>query len=132
MKHVILPSLILAIALTGCATPDRAGVRNPEFFRKVATQTSLESPLAAKVVAACFEEKADLLPMSKFTRDEASGRTTYRLRGFGFTFEEIDFEDTVSGSRMTIFIAPNVDSKWRKDFERDRGNPLKACATIEN
>jgi len=29
---------------------------------------------------------------------------------------------------MTIFIAPNVNAKWRADFDRDRGAPLAACA----
>jgi len=123
-------TLILALALTtaACATPDKAGVGNPDFFRKVATQTEVVSNRPAAELARCFEERAILLPMSRFASDKATGRSIYRLRGFGYTFEEIDFDPTPDGSRVTIFIAPNVDDKWRADFARDRGAPLSACA----
>jgi len=127
MKRIAL-TLALALTTAACATPDQAGVRNPEFFRQVATLTTLESNRSAGDVARCFEERATLLPMSAIVSDEAPGRTTYRLRGFGFTFEEIDFVATPKGSRMSIFIAPNVNEKWREDFERDRAVPLRACA----
>jgi hypothetical protein len=131
VKRIALP-IALALLLSACATPDRAGVRNPEFFRQVATQSSLESTRPAAEVARCFEEQAALLPMTSFVRDEAAGVTTYRLRGFGYTFEEIDFQTVASGSRMTIFIAPNVNAKWREDFERDRRTPLEACAATDD
>lgn len=125
-RSALIPTL--ALTLAACATPDRAGVRNPEFFRQVATETTVESNRPAGEVARCFQERATLLPMSRFVADEASGRTTYRLRGFGYTFEEIDFDPASTGSRITIFIAPNVDERWRADFVRDRGAPLNACA----
>ena len=131
MKRIALP-IALALLLGACATSDRAGVRNPEFFRQVATQYSLESTRPAAEVAQCFEEQAALLPMTRFVRDEAAGVTTYRLRGFGYTFEEIDFQTAASGSRITIFIAPNVNAKWREDFERDRHTPLAACAATDD
>lgn len=131
MKRIAF-TLAIALLTSACATPDRAGVRNPEFFRQVATQTALESARPALDVARCFEEQATLLPMSAFVRDDAADLTTYRLRGFGFTFEEIDFRATPGGSRMTIFIAPNVNAKWREDFERDRGGPLRECAATVN
>jgi hypothetical protein len=118
----------LCLITAACATPDRAGVRNPEFFRKVADQTKVESNRPYADFTRCFEERAALLPMSAFSSDQAGQRITYRLRGFGFTFEEIDFTATPTGSSATIFIAPNVDAKWREDFERDRHTPLKTCA----
>lgn len=129
MKRVAF-TLTLALAISACATPDRAGVRNPEFFRQVATQTTFESNVPPSEVAQCFQARAALLPMSHFEFDAPSGRTTYRLRGFGYTFEEIDFEPTQTGSRMTIFIAPNVNAQWRDDFARDRGGPLNLCAGL--
>jgi len=79
-------------------------------------------------VARCFEDRAALLPMSSFIADAAAGQTTYRLRGFGFTFEEITFEAMPTGSRAIVLIAPNVNAKWREDFARDRGAVLSACA----
>lgn len=123
-------ALILALSLiaAGCATPDRAGVRNPEFFRQVAKQIQIDSRRPYAEFARCFEAQAALLPMSNFSDDEASQRSTYRLRGFGFTFEEIDFSATNGGSRATIFLAPNLNAKWLKDFARDRQGPLEACA----
>lgn len=131
MNRIAIP-LALALLTAACATPDRAGVRNPAFFRQVATQTSMESSRPAADVAQCFEEQATLLPMSNFVRENETGDTTYRLRGFGYTFEEIDFQATPGGSRMTVFIAPNVNAQWREDFERDRGGPLRDCAATVN
>ncbi len=61
--------------------------------------------------------------------EEEAGVTTYRLRGFGYTFEEIDFQTTAIGSRLTVYMAPNVNAKWREDFERHRAAPLRACAS---
>lgn len=67
--------------------------------------------------------------MSSFVVDETAQRTTYRLRGFGLTYEEITFEATVAGFRATTFLAPNLEPRWYRDFERDRGGVLNACAT---
>jgi len=131
MKH-LLPILTLALATSACSTPEPSGIRSPELFRQVAIRHSLASNQPAAAVALCFEAEATLLPMSDIVRDEKSGRATYRLRGFGFTFEEIDFEPTPNGSRMTVFIAPNMNAKWHLDFERDRGIPLGACAGSMN
>lgn len=131
MKRFALP-IALALLTTACATPDRAGVRDQEVFRQVANQTILDSARPAADVARCFEDRAALLPMSSFVQGAASDGTTYRLRGFGFTFEEIDFQTAPSGSRMTIFLAPNVNAKWLADFERDRAAPPRACAATLN
>jgi hypothetical protein len=120
--------LALSLLATACATPDRAGVRNPEFFRKVAVQTEVESTRSYAEVARCFEAQAALLPLSVFVTDDAGSRITYRLRGFGYTFEEIEFAATPNGSRATVFIAPNLNAKWHEDFAKDRDAPLKACA----
>jgi hypothetical protein len=118
--------LPLALAAAACATPDSAGVGDPASFRRVAAQSSIESTHPALEVAQCFQAQATLLPMTRFSTTSAS-LVTYRLRGFGFTFEEIDFEAAPGGSRMTVFIAPNVNARWREDFERDRSAP-SACA----
>lgn len=129
MKTYILIAS-LSIFAAACATPDKAGVRNPEFFRQVASKTMIESAKPYTDVASCFENTAELLPLSRFARDDEATRTTYRLRGFGYTFEEIDFEEIQGGSRITTFIAPNLDDKWLQDFARDRGAALSLCAGL--
>lgn len=129
MKTYLLIASLSAL-VAACATPDKAGVRNPEFFRQVANKTLIESSKPYTDVASCFEETAALLPMSSFIQDEEATRTTYRLRGFGYTFEEIDFEETQGGSRITTFIAPNLNDKWLQDFARDRGAFLSSCAGV--
>jgi len=127
MKRTTL-MLALGLVTAGCATTDRSGIRNPDTFRQVAERSVVESARPYTDVARCFEDRAALLPMSSFIADAPSGRTTYRLRGFGFTFEEITFETTPTGSRATVLMAPNVNAKWREDFARDRGAVLNACA----
>ncbi len=125
MKNLVL-TLALGLAAAGCATQDRSGIRDPDDFRLMAERTTIDSARPHGDVARCFEARAALLPMSSFTAEE--GRTIYRLRGFGFTFEEIHFEETPTGSRVTILMAPNLNAKWRRDFARDRAAPLEACA----
>jgi hypothetical protein len=88
------------------------------------------SSRGAEEVAACFEARATLLPMSTFADDPATGGKVYRLRGFGLTFEEILFMPEAGGwSIARVLIAPNLDARWRDGFERDRGAVLVACAT---
>jgi hypothetical protein len=128
MKRIAM-TIVLGLVCTGCATTERTGVRDPEEFRQVAERSFVESVLPYTDVARCFEDRAALLPMSSFIADQAAQRTTYRLRGFGFTFEEIIFEATPAGSRATILMAPNLNAKWRADFARDRGDVLTACAS---
>ncbi|MDX2235893.1 MAG: hypothetical protein NW200_15440 [Hyphomonadaceae bacterium] len=128
MKTAVL-ALALALSTAACATTNPTGVRDPDEFRRVAQRTVIESALPYADVARCFEDRAALLPMSSFIADEAAERTTYRLRGFGYTFEEIAFEAAPGGSRATVLMAPNLNTRWREDFARDRGAALALCAT---
>lgn len=126
MKHFILP--IVVLFASGCATPDKAGVRNPEWFAKVAERSVLTSDRPFDQVAQCFERNAQLLPMTEFVGSPDQSLVTYRLRGFGYTFEEIAFEaSTGGGSTATVLIAPNLNARWRYDFKQDRLEPLHAC-----
>ncbi|MBI1188941.1 MAG: hypothetical protein GC206_16670 [Alphaproteobacteria bacterium] len=126
MKPTFTTAAIMAIALTGCATRE-SGIRDPERFRAIAERTELTSARAHDEVAACFRDTAALLPMSDFI-DTAPNVVTYRLRGFGYTFEEIDFAAAPgNGARITVLMAPGVNARWRHDFARDRLAPLDAC-----
>ncbi len=127
--HQIFFALGLASSIAGCATRE-SGVRDPVRFREIAEITEISSLIPPDKLAACFEDTAALLPMSVFRTDPATGVVSYRLRGFGYTFEEIDFfpgADPV-GTQITVRLAPGVNAKWRRDFERDRMAPLQACA----
>lgn len=128
MKRQFL-AIALTVLATACATAKESGIRDPERFRAIAEQTSLTSKSAPESVARCFEDKAVLLPMTSFNTDQATGTTTFRLRGYGYTFEEIDFVvNQDGGSSITIFLAPGVNAKWRRDFEAGRLAVLRSCA----
>jgi hypothetical protein len=123
--------LVIALSLlaTACATAKESGIRDPNRFRAIAEITKLTSTSPPEKVAKCFEDRAILLPMTSFNKDEATGTTTYRLRGYGYTFEEIDFASTPEGgSTITSFLAPGVNAKWRRDFEIGRLAILRSCA----
>lgn len=129
--RIALIALGIASSVAGCATRE-SGVRDPVRFREIAETTEFSSAAAPEALARCFENNAALLPMSDFRADAGSAAVTYRLRGFGFTFEEIDFfadgESNPAGSRVVVRLAPGVNAKWRRDFERDRMTPLRNCA----
>lgn len=127
--NCLLSALSLAAALAACAPAPEAGVADPDTFRATASGPVVTSRRSAPDVAACFEARAALLPMSAVTADPATGGAVYRLRGFGRTYEEIKFAPAAGGgSTARVLIAPNLDAKWREGFERDRGRPLQACA----
>lgn len=125
----LLPALPLVAALAACAPASESGIADPDVFRATATGPVVASSRTAADVAACFEARAALLPMSDFADDAATGGKVYRLRGFGRTFEEILFvPEAGGGSTARVLIAPNLDATWREGFERDRGTTLEACA----
>ncbi|MDX2238541.1 MAG: hypothetical protein NW203_13345 [Hyphomonadaceae bacterium] len=126
MKRMLALTALFTIALAGCATHE-TGVRDPQIFRAVADRFVLLSERPHAEVAACFQERAALLPMSAFVA-ASDQQIIYRLRGFGYTFEEIDFDASNAGSMVTVMIAPGVNDRWRRDFTRDRLRPLQDCA----
>lgn len=119
-------ALGLALIAAGCAARE-SGIRDHGEFRRVATSSALDSARGPAELAECFRDRAALLPMSEFRAEGDS--TVYRLRGFGFSFEEIVFAPRPGGgTRATIRLAPNLDGSWHADFERDRGAALRLCA----
>lgn len=90
----------------------------------------MTSTRSAAEVAACFVARAMLLPLSTFADDPQTGGKLYRLRGLGRTYEEIRFRPAAHrGSTAQVLIATNLTAKWRRDFDRDRGGVLAACAS---
>ena len=124
--HFFAPAL--ALLASACAAGD-AGIRDPDTFQKVALRTEVSSRQDYAELARCFEDRAALLPMTSFIADPSGPAITYRLRGFGFSFEEIRFAPASGGgSTATALLAPNLDGNWRRDFDADRLAPLRACA----
>lgn len=126
----IIPALTIAAGLAACAPAPEAGVADPDQFRATANGPIVESARPPAEVAACFEARAMLLPLSSFADDPETGGRIYRLRGFGRTYEEIRFSpDSQGGSSAQVLIAANLSPKWQQDFARDRGAMLEACAS---
>ncbi len=65
----IIPALTIAAGLAACAPAPEAGVADPDQFRATATGPVVTSARPATEVAACFEARATLLPMSSFADD---------------------------------------------------------------
>ncbi|MBI1251464.1 MAG: hypothetical protein GC189_08335 [Alphaproteobacteria bacterium] len=126
MKRLLLLAAIFIISLAGCATRP-SGIRDPQAFRAQAEREVIASARAHTDIAACFRDTAALLPMTDLI-EVSPAQTTYRLRGFGYTFEEIDFAAAPGGSAITVLLAPGVNARWRRDFANDRLAPLRACA----
>jgi hypothetical protein len=125
MKTLLAVSLA-ALGLAACAAPE-SGIRDPEAFASRAERTTLSGRDAPAAVAACFAETATLLPGSTVLADGDGRGATYTLRPFGYSFEQMRFRPAGGGTEVTVLLAPGVNDRWRRDFERDRLAPLRAC-----
>lgn len=119
----------VALALAGCAaTP--AGIQGFDAFVISTPVEVLGSTKSFREVANCFEQQASFLPLSEFSRDDSTqgaSSFTYRLRTSGLWFEQIRITQQPNGSRVEMLIAPNLNAKWRAQFDRDRVAPLQRC-----
>jgi hypothetical protein len=120
---------IVAVALAGCAAQP-AGISGFDAFVKSTPAEVLSGPKPFREVVACFEQQGVFLPLSEFSRDtstQAPSSFTYRLRVSNLWFEQIRITDQADGSRAEMLIAPNLNAKWRAQFDRDRVAPLQRC-----
>ncbi|MDX2222370.1 MAG: hypothetical protein SFV21_06460 [Rhodospirillaceae bacterium] len=126
----LMPPMLLmtALFLTACAAKE-SGIRDPIRFREVAERTVIMSVRSTENLIACFRENAILLPTTEFIPGDDVDSTLYRLRPFGFTFEEIMFRPAADGgSTAELLLAPGVNARWRRDLELGRLQPLLNCA----
>jgi hypothetical protein len=79
LLHQMIPALIIAAGLAACAPAPEAGVADPDQFRATATGPVVTSARPAAEVAACFEARAMLLPLSSFTDDPQTGGKIYEV-----------------------------------------------------
>lgn len=129
LRHRLLISTAVVVFVSGCAaTP--AGSVGAEAFSRDAAPVQLTGPRNASEAALCFEEQGRFLPLSEFSNDSAAGRYTYRLRIAELWFEQVRITPDGSGSRAEWRLAPNLDARWRAQFERDRLAPLRTCLGV--
>lgn len=120
--------LALLSLLAACAAPE-SGIRDPKDFAARAERTEITSAKPPLALARCFQDTATLLPFTTLLTDADGKGATYRLRGYGYSFEEIRFRPgTGKGTQATVRLAPGVNQKWRDDFAADRLGPLRRCA----
>jgi hypothetical protein len=125
MKRLI--DIIALLFLAACAQV-QTGFQDPAEFASRAARVEISSAKSAPELAACFRDRALLLPGSTLLADRDGQGATYTLRAAGFTFEEIRFRPAGSGSVAIVLTAPDAGKTFSADFERDRLNPLRRCA----
>jgi hypothetical protein len=119
-------ALSFAALASGCASQP-AGSAGYDAFLAESMPSVWNGPRPMAEAAQCFEERAKFLPSSEFSRDSQAGTFTYRLRVSGLWFEQVRISADGSGSRAEARLAPNLDARWRGDFERDRTSVLRQC-----
>lgn len=129
-KLQIRASAVAAISSTlflcACA-PLTTGVNGYDNFLRESNLTLLKGSSAAVKVANCFENQANFLPLSEFSRDSVAGSFTYRLRLAGVWYEQVRIFADAEESRVEIRLSPSLSGKWKADFDKDRGAILKQC-----
>ncbi|AQR60344.1 hypothetical protein BZG35_00740 [Brevundimonas sp. LM2] len=123
----LLPAAPLAaalLALQACAAP-RVGVADLDLLAAQAPDAVVDSPLSVEAFAACFQERADFLPLSRFVRDGEQWR--YSLAGYGAAYESVTIRPADTGARAEVRLG-DYDARWAATFERDRAVALRACA----
>jgi hypothetical protein len=119
-------AVVATFLCAGCASTP-AGSAGYDAFLAEGTTSVVTGPRAPAEAAQCFEEQASFLPLSEFSRDGQPGVFTYRLRVSGLWFEQVRISADGQGSRAETRLAPNLNARWRDDFERDRAKALRLC-----
>ncbi|MCA3718231.1 MAG: hypothetical protein IM674_08265 [Brevundimonas sp.] len=123
---IALPFAAL-LGLAACAAP-RVGVADLDVLSAQAPDEIVDSTLSVAAVAACFQERADFLPLSRFVMAETHWR--YSLAGYGSAYESVTIRPTATGSQAEIRLGA-YDSRWTRNFEDGRGQALRACAASD-
>jgi hypothetical protein len=124
MLRLIFP-LAAVTLLAGCAAP-RVGVADLDLLAAQAPEEAVSSVLGVEAFAACFQERADFLPYSRFVGTPEHWR--YTLSGYGAAYESVTIRPAATGSVAEVRLG-GYDDRWARSFERDRGVALRACAT---
>jgi len=115
------------LMLAACAAP-RVGVADLDVLAAQEPDALVDSPLTVDAFAACFQERADFLPLSRFVKTDDQWR--YSLSGYGAAYESVTIRPTATGSQAQVRMG-NYDSRWAANFEKDRAGALRACAASD-
>jgi hypothetical protein len=125
MTRFLFP-LAAAALLAGCAAP-RVGVADLDLLSARTPDETVASVRSVEAFAACFQERADFLPLSRFVA--AEGQWRYSLSGYGAAYESVTIRPAATGSVAEVRLG-DYDRRWTLTFERDRAGALRACATL--
>ncbi len=123
---IALPFAAL-LTLAACAAP-RVGVGDLDILSAQAPDETIDSTLSVDALAACFQERADFLPLSRFVKTDDQWR--YSLAGYGAAYESVTIRPTATGSRAEVRTG-NYDRRWAATFETDRARALCTCASSD-
>lgn len=123
-----LIALTVGLTAAACAAP-RVGVADLDVLSARTPDEVVLSALPADALFACFQERADFLPMSRFT-PSADGGGRYLLAGFGAAYESVTVRPDGAGSMAEVRMG-DYDARWARGFERDRAQALRACAASD-
>jgi hypothetical protein len=124
--RIALP-LAALLGLAACAAP-RVGVDDLDVLSAQAPDEIVTSALSVEAIAACFQERADFLPLSRFVMSETHWR--YSLAGYGSAYESVTIRPTATGSEAEIRLGA-YDARWARNFEDGRAQALRACAASD-
>lgn len=127
-RHSIAAATLTGLLLlSGCAA-SRVGVADLAALSAQAPDEIVTSGRSVESLAACFQERADFLPLSRFTVIEGGWR--YALSGYGAAYESVTIRPAATGSIAEIRLGA-YDARWAATFENDRAAHLRACAASD-
>lgn len=115
------------LTLAACAAP-RVGVADLDLLSAQAPDEVVDSALPVDTLAACFQERADFLPLSRFVQTGDQWR--YSLASYGAAYESVTIRPAATGSVAELRTG-NYDRRWAATFESDRARALRACASSD-
>lgn len=119
--------LVGLLFLSACAAP-RVGVADLDVLSAQTPDEVVTSARTVEALAACFQERADFLPLSRFTAIEGGWR--YALSGYGAAYESVTIRPHGAGSVAEVRLGA-YNARWKSTLEKDRAVALRACAASD-
>ena len=128
LRRILAAAPLAGLLLVAACAAPRVGVANLDLLSAQAPDEIVTSARSAEALAACFQERADFLPLSRFTAIEGGWR--YALSGYGAAYESVTVRPRGTGSIAEVRLG-DYDARWAATFEKDRAGALRACAASD-